>query len=197
MEAEEMVAELPDPPADKITARNVEYALLPSTYWHLTDENDFLLHNVFLGEGISMSVSAVRKIPGLQKATSPYAFFKADTDAKEAVWETVRLEKFNHLPSSSASFYLFDSEDTAIATNAKWFNGQRLIVQVRIVRGAQTHTADACLLDCENKRPEWGDYATRYWSGEMTQTPLAEVLVDGSLYFPDWKSKPFGLWKPK
>jgi hypothetical protein len=34
----------------------------------------------------------------------------------------------------------------------------------------------------------------RYWRGEMTDNPMPEIFVDGGLYFPGWKSPPFGLF---
>jgi hypothetical protein len=76
-----------------------------------------------------------------------------------------------------------------------WFPREtRTLIEARIVLGASVHLADAQLLECHE--PDWEANARRYWQGEMTASPLREVLVDGPVYFPGWQAKSFGLMQP-
>jgi hypothetical protein len=35
-----------------------------------------------------------------------------------------------------------------------------------------------------------------YWAGEMSADPIPEIIVHGTIFFPDWQRPPFGLRKP-
>jgi hypothetical protein len=153
-----------------------------------------MLHNVWLAEGICPSISTINRMPGLEKAASPYAI-KAMSDAKEQIREATRLEVYAGLPSRKGAVFLFESGEQATSAMRNWFPKEtRRLIEARIVEGAAIHVADARLLDC--RESEWDANARKYWRGQMTASPFREVLVDGLVYFPGWRAKPFGLMHP-
>jgi hypothetical protein len=150
-----------------------------------------MLHNVWLAEGIGTSIAMMSRTPGLERAVSPYAI-KIMSDAKEQAWEAARLAVNAKLPSRKGAVFLFESEGQAAAAMQTWFPKEtRTLIEARIVKGATVHVADTRLLDCREN--EWDANARKYWQGEMTAAPFREVLVDGRVYFPGWRAKPFGL----
>lgn len=72
----------------------------------------------------------------------------------------------------------------------KWFP-DRNILRVQVTAGSKVWIADTKLHDCQPA--EWSVNARRYWTGQTTGEPEFEVLVDGTVYFPDWRAKPFGM----
>ena len=55
-----------------VAARNAVWEIESTPYWHVTSEQDILLHNARVAEGIIWSVSAAAQLPGLEKATTRY-----------------------------------------------------------------------------------------------------------------------------
>jgi hypothetical protein len=138
-------------------------------------------------------MSAIRRGGiGLEDAATFYGALNQHQD-KEAIWEQIRLKDFGSLPTRQHALFLFNDEEQASTACKSWFVGQdRVIVEARIVRGATFHRADAVWL--EGKPETWPLNAANYWRGKMTAYPRPEVIVDGAVYFPDWREKPFGLF---
>ena len=78
-----------------------------------------MLHNAWLAEGICPSITTVNRMPGLEKAVSPYAI-KVMSDAKEQVWEATKLEVYAGLPSRKGAVFLFESEEQATSAMQNW-----------------------------------------------------------------------------
>lgn len=104
------------------------------------------------------------------------------TLARELVWENIRLQDFPCEPSRQRCVWLVESEEQA----RLW--GQRMgfspmnywIVKVRAT-GCALKT-DAHLLAADSEPlPLWYDKARRYWRGEVTDDPHAEVLFTGTV----------------
>ena len=176
---------------ERVTCRGQQYSLLPEGYWHLADPSGLVLNNAFVSEGICRSVFAVNRMPGLAKAVSPYGL-RSMQDKKEQCWETARQSENDNLPSRIGAVFLLESEELAKKLSALWFGAeQRIQLRARVIAGSRLHTADARWLDCTEE--SWNEHATRYWRGDMSDDPLPEVLVDGIVYFPDWRESPFGV----
>ncbi|MCV3239685.1 hypothetical protein [Mesorhizobium sp. ZC-5] len=166
-------------------------SLKPETYWHLTDRSAFLLNNVHLGKGWTASHSFTARFDGLAEIGTPYAFH-ASRDDKEQQWESVRNERFSHLPSRQKALFLFTSKDDGERAMEEWFPGcEKLLLEARITSATAVHVADARHL--ETTQPLWPEAALLYWEGILTPDPRLEVVVDGPIYFPNWQHPPFGL----
>lgn len=175
-----------------VTARGTTYELGEPLYWHLTQRNDILLHNVRLGEGICWTVSMITEQPGMQDAVTPYSLLRHDT-SKEQRFEAIRKQHFPDHPSRDKALFLFVSKDDAQRGLRDWFPGEaRQAVEARIVAGSRWHQADARWL--ERPPAEWDNSARSYWAGEITADPRLEVVIHGGLYFPEWRT--FGLLSP-
>lgn len=175
-----------------IFSRGRVFELLPETYWHLAHHiAGFLLHNVTLNEGICWSISEVRRMPNLENALSPYSL-KIMDDRKEKLWEKARIEVDQKIPSRNGVFFVFESDELALRVMETWFpKEEKHLLRVRILKGSNFFKADAKWLDCIEDK--WEENAKNYWTGKQTSNPLPEILVDGGLYFPDWKRPPFGI----
>lgn len=185
--------------AEIIVARGQPYELQPESYWHLVDATTgpmLLLNNAFLAEGIIATISEFRRLPGLENATGAYAL-RAGMDPKELVWEETRKRVDPSLPSRNGALYEFDNREIAEAVGAKWFGAERLrhLVEARVVNGSRVFKADTRWLDCE--QADWQQNSARYWAGDMTASPVPEILVDGRVYFPGWQNPPFGRFRPQ
>jgi len=180
---------------ETVICRGQPVRLLPQQFWHLVHPTaGLVLNNAFLGEGFCSSMSVICRMPGLEKVGSPYGF-KAKVDDKEQTWERVRTSEYPNLPSRCGAFFLFDDRQFAEQLRDRWFPGEdRIIVSVQIVEGSRVHRADAKWLDATPDR--WEENARRYWSSEVTTDQRPEVLVDGAVYFPGWRDRPFGLLTP-
>lgn len=177
---------------EAITYQSRTYQLLGKSFWHVSAANGLIFHNAFLGKGVVPSISLTNQIPGLEDVVSPYSF-KARSDEKEKLWERVRKEINEALPSRLGAFFVVESEDRAKEIAARWFAGeQRNIIKTRIVAGSKIFCADAHWLD--SKEENWEEAARRYWNAEKSDRLMVEILVEGLVYFPDWENPPFGLF---
>ncbi|MFO0995291.1 MAG: hypothetical protein U1F33_01310 [Alphaproteobacteria bacterium] len=173
------------------------YQLQPGSYWYLASSTMGLLrHYVSLSEGICSSISMIASLPALDGSV-PHFGLRLMSEEKENAWESIRLLTDPRLPSRRHSALLFDDESIAREAATRWFAPEvKHVLDVRIVWGTKLHLADARWLECDEER--WHDHAQAYWTGEMTNDPLPEVLVDGLVYFPSWRRPPFrlirGLW---
>lgn len=168
-----------------ISARGRTYPLRAEPYWHLCPRlGGNILNNAHNGEGIYASNSATGDV-------SFYGFKEAATE-KGQVWEAVRAATNPLAPTRLHAMFLFDDEAVAFRAMTAWFAGQEhLMLEARIDRRAKIHRADAKWLDCG--RGDWEGNASRYWRGEMTTDPMAEIIVEGVVYFPGWRNPPFGI----
>jgi hypothetical protein len=141
-----------------------------------------MLHNAWLTQGLCSSASLLAQVPGWEGIGSRYGLSRS-SDNKEQAWEAVRLTVTSKLPSRKGAISLFEDESTATTAVKGWFpNETRALVEARIVKGSTVHVADARLLECHEQG--WDANANKYWQGEMTASPLREVLVSGTVYFP-------------
>jgi hypothetical protein len=175
-----------------IVSRGCHYQLCDGDFWHVSPRaGSFLFNNAFLGEGVVMTISAINSVPGLEKVVSPYGI-KAQNDSKEQEWERIRRMSYDKLPSRINGMYLFDNKETAITAAQAWFPGEnRKLLEAQIIASSRVARADARLLDCTQEY--WSRNAHKYWQGEITSEPFIEIIVEGSVYFPGWKSPPFGI----
>jgi hypothetical protein len=119
---------------------------------------------------------------------SPYASFTSEKP-KEEVWESVRHRQFPELPSRHEAFFLFETEGDLQKASRKWWSGQtRQVLRAQIIHGALVHKADSNFLD--SSQNEWEASAKAYWSSLETDEPIFEIVVQGCVYFPDWKTFP-------
>lgn len=156
-------------------------------YWHLVGTSWLFRNNVRVGNGALLSVSAcIEAEPQIQNAQTPYSFARRG-DAKEELFEEIRLAGYPHRPSRLKTLYVFDDFTLVQRALIEWFpNKNKIVHECRILLGSNTHKADTEWL---NGLPEqWPGNAKRYWEGAMTETPFPEVLVDGAIYFPGWES---------
>jgi hypothetical protein len=179
--------------AETVTCKGRTHALNDETYWHAAPpRGTSLYHNAFIHEGFVATISLLNAIPETKDALSPYSF-KAQNDPKEQIWERVRKEVNANLPSRNGAMFLTGDEAEAKALAAKWFpNENRNILKTRVIKGSAIIRVDAHWLDCQQDEGAWEANALNYWTGERTADPTLEYLVHGSVYFPDWKEKPFG-----
>jgi hypothetical protein len=171
-------------------------AIVLITGWHLVKPQDFLLNNAFLGKGITASYSKMAEEHQNNGFQSPYQA-RNGQQAKEDLWEKVRLQVDPARPSRLGAFFLFESFEAATNAQQGWFEKEgRLLLRVQVPPppNAIIHRADAAWLNLPEA--EWPRAADSYWRGITTQTPLIELIVHGFVFFPDWEKPPFGLWMP-
>ena len=157
------------------------------SHWHLVNASSHFNHNVRVGKGALLSVSAgIEAEPHLENAQTPYSYSRL-LDPKEKVFEEVRSAKYPACPPRLKCLYVFDDYNLVERALCEWFPNERKIVrECRLLIGAITHKADTRWL---NAFPmQWAKSADCYWAGEMNDNPLPEVLVHGALYFPKWES---------
>lgn len=167
--------------------------IIEQDYWHLTHLKGRLLHNAYIGKGFCWSISGANLMPGMENAVTDYGLNARFSD-KEADWELVREHEFPFLPTRLNALFLFDDEEVAsrAANDPHWFGDEkRELVRVRIIDGAREFRADARWLDSAGPG-QCDERARRYWSGEMTNEPMPEIIICGLVYFPDWQQPPFG-----
>ena len=168
-----------------------EYELLSNMFYHLADRDSLLLWNARIGRGVVTSVSVTATTAGLEAATTPYHFTRQQ-NPKEQIWEAIRRSEFPSKPSRLKALFLFDALEATLKAQELWFPKEgRHLLRTRIISGAQTHVGDARWLDSLQK--EWEEKARKYWSGEMTDDPMPELILHGAVYFPDWEEPPFGM----
>ncbi len=185
---------MPDPflpEEESVTCQGVIYKLRPGVFYHLVDPEGFLLWNARLSVGLVDSASLIASAEGLEDVTTLYHFARAQ-DPKERVWEKIRQVQFPCRPSRFKALFLFDESNAALLTQKAWFpNETRLLLESRVVSQSLIHRADTRWLDaCEH---QWESAARNYCSGVMTDNPMPEVIVHGSVHFPGWKDSPFGI----
>lgn len=180
---------------DVVSVRGKTIELQPGTYWHLTAPNSFMLHNAYLGEGLTHSISITRIVENNNDFVSPYSFARGGSD-KEVLWERTRQAIDQRLPTRDGAFFLFETEADADKALSLWFAQEpRIKLKARLPTMTIPFSADSKWLDGEQK--DWQEQAIRYWRGERTKDPHLEVVVLGSVYFPEWENKPFGLALPR
>lgn len=150
-----------------------------------------MLHNTRLREGILPTGNILNGFLPSGTIISPYTFFNSQP-RKEEAWESIRVNDFPDLPSRRDAIFLFENETDLENANQKWWPGEpRRSLQAVIIDGSLLHKADTSLLDC--LEDAWESNARTYWSGDQTENPLFEVIVQGAIYFPEWKSFPMLL----
>jgi hypothetical protein len=186
------VGTIPMAELETISHQGRVHKLLEPIFWHVSSGSGGIYHNAFLAKGFLPSMSLTNQMPGLEDAVSPYSF-RARFDEKEQLWERVRKEINEALPSRVGAFFLVESESRAKEIADRWFAGeQRNIVKARVIAGSVLFRADARWLD--SRRENWEAKARRYWAGDVSELPMWEILAHGAVYFPDWQKPPFGLF---
>jgi len=102
--------------------------------------------------------------------------------ARELVWENVRISKFSEAPSREHCIWLIESMDDVI----RWLNilgfNPNLYTVVRVRATGNALRVDSNFLAGDSEPLSiWFNKAHSYWGGELTQTPLPEVLFEGRL----------------
>lgn len=159
-------------------------------FWHLVVASGGLFYNnVRAGRGALLSVSAgIQAEPHLENAHTPYSLTRMH-DEKERVFEDVRRTSYPACPSRLKTLYVFDNRGFADRALAEWYSSEpKVAYECRVLAHSVLHRTDAAWLNYS--RDQWPACAHRYWRGEMSQNPFAEVLVHGALYFPDWQEFP-------
>jgi hypothetical protein len=168
-------------------------AVIDKPYWHLVPtrgSNAMMFYNsVGVGKGALLSVSAaISAEPHIENAHTPYSFSRL-SDGKEEVFERIRKSEFQTHPSRMKSIYLFDDYSLVEKALAEWFqNDPKIVHECRVLVGSTNHTADTARLNC--LPIDWEACAKRYWGGLMCDHPFPETIVDGAIYFPEYKSFP-------
>lgn len=136
----------------------------------------------------SASLMAVA-VPGV---ISPYGHLNAER-AKEGVFEQIRIEHYPKRPSRLNAFFCFPTRKDAEKASTTWFKDEgRLFLELQIVEGSNFFCTDSNLLNAIER--DWENAAHRYWSGQVTNDPLYEVVIHGAMYFTGWEQKPFGMF---
>ena len=109
---------------------------------------------------------------------------------RENLWEDIRKNEFPDRPSRIGAWYLFDDQKYIEQARTKygWFN-DREIFEFRVVPGSNVFRADMNLVG--GNEQEWAERGRRYWSGELADDALVEVIVSGAIYVPDWDTDEF------
>jgi hypothetical protein len=113
----------------------------------------------------------------------------------ETLLEAVRIELYPTLPSRLGCYFLNQDRDAATHRMADSLRGNKTIVRCLLVlNGAKVHFADSRIYERLEGRPDDVSLAMQYWQAFDPKTAedrrSLEVLVDGALYFPDWKTFP-------
>jgi hypothetical protein len=173
-----------------VTFRGIE-EIDETTYWHLMPVSgataQMFFNNAIVGKGLVHSVSFMVELdPNLENAQTPYSIGTSEAK-KEGVFEHVRVAHFPHLPSRLKALYVFPSTEAADRAQREWYaSDPKVAIRAWIAQGSNVHEADAQLL--RGSPESWPGNAERYWAGETTDDPFPELIVHGSLYFPDWET---------
>jgi hypothetical protein len=160
--------------------------LTDEVYFHWTDDFSILCHNAKLGQGLTMSVSALAASTGVDGFSTPYAAMNSEKE-KEAAWEATRIANFKHQPSRNRAFFCFSSKDAAETARTRWFpKSSKRLLEVRMTSNTVVFSADSQWLDCI--RSEWDSASHNYWMGLETSDPLLETIACGAMYFPEWQT---------
>lgn len=182
-------------------------------FWHVaptvTSPETLHLHPLHLAMTLHNAKLGMGRAPGLESTLrsvnaslgrpndplQPQSGGKLKHEA-EAFLESVRLEVNPTAPSRLACYFISMDEETA-KRRMDEMRGQRAIYPCRVLRDGQAHLADISLFDeIYNAMgyPRARQLAERYWdrsnSIETILEKNLEILVDGSLYFPDWQKFP-------
>ena len=116
---------------------------LPETVWHVAAASGVpIYNNVYLAEGLLHSVSLVNQMPGLDGVVS-WQSLKGMNDRKEIVWDRVRKQLNDQLPTRNGALFVVDSEARAREISEKWFPNQaRNILPAQIVKGSTKFATD-------------------------------------------------------
>lgn len=167
--------------------------IIDKPYWHLvpTQGSNAMMfyNNVMVGKGALLSVNAaISAEPHIENAHTPYSFSSLG-DGKEEVFEKIRKREFPTQPSRMKSIYLFNDYSLVERALTEWFqNAPKSAHECRVLVNSAIHIADTAWLNCLPN--DWEACARRYWGGLMSDHPFPETIVDGAVYFPEYKSFP-------
>lgn len=177
---------------ETVEVNGTSFRLRPEIFFHSAPITGTpLYNNVAIHHGLLQSMRIVDALSGLGDAGTLYGLIGGRTP-KEKLWESIRANEFADRPSRINNWFLVGSRLDAEKINQEWFPMQsRNILCVRVIEDTKVFPADGKLLN--GNEDMWVDNARRYWGGERTAEPIVEYIVEGSVYFPDWRSKPFGI----
>ncbi len=160
-------------PHDGIKVRPLEFALV--------------LHNAALGKGLLPSPTV------MYEGMVPKTLKGGSGKQAEISLETIRTELYPMLPSRLCCYFLNKDKDVATHRMADILRGNKTLVRCRLVQNsAKIHFADSRLYEQLEGRPHDKVLATRYWQAFAPKNDEdhrnLEILFDGALYFPDWKT---------
>lgn len=163
-------------------------------YWHVVPSAgqwaEMFFNNVRVGQGELSSASVFNQVyEGTAEAHSGYAM-KSRRDEKEQKFEQVRADDFPEKPSRIDALFLFNERQVAEHAAAEWFaDEKRVIIEARLLSGANMHRGDASWLDVAEVQG-LESCARAYWREEFTREPKPEVIVHGRIFFPQWEEFP-------
>ena len=191
---------------DKLVGFNgTVYEIIPEPFWYVVPARidysaeerlprplDFamVMHNASLAEGLLSSPTVMAH--GLPKKT-----LKGGAAAEaEYLLEKIREEKFPNLPSRLQCYYLNASREAAEHRMNDSLRGKKRLVECYMVRhqGSTIHLADSEIYERLEGRPDDAQLALTYWNTFLpvneNESFRLEILLDSSLYFPEWQSFP-------
>ena len=182
-----------------------EYDIHPREFWYVVParthysphdgkkirplEFAFVLHNAALAKGLLPSPTV------MNDGITPRTLKGGSAKDAEMLLEAVRIEHYPTLPSRLRCYFLNLDKDVAIHRMVDSLRGNKTIVRCLLVlNGAKVHFADSRIYERLDGRPDDKSLAMQYWKAFDPRTDedrrSLEVLVDGALYFPDWKTFP-------
>ena len=185
-----------------VFVKNVEWNLSAKEFWHIVPvETDLVeasiearsgailgdlcmtLNNIYLKERLFALEMLLEGKDTLQRGKSQ----------NEIIFEQIRASDFSDKPCRYKCVYLFKNQDDAKHKNARWFGDRRKIIKCYIVLVAPLLLFEAdsnhiSMLEEPMQPEEVGEIARKYWNGEITRNSCVEILVNGVLYFPEWRS---------
>lgn len=182
-----------------------QYDIYPHEFWYVVParthysphdgkkvrplEFAFVLHNAALGKGLLPSPTV------MNDGITPKTLKGGAAKDAETLLEAVRIEHHQTLPSRLRCYFLNQNEHVATHRMADSLRGNKTIVRCLLVlNGAKVHFADSRIYERLEGRPDDKSLAMQYWQSFDPKTDedrrCLEVLVDGALYFPDWRTFP-------
>jgi hypothetical protein len=159
-------------------------------------DSQIMLDNIYLGCGFTSSASWISEHYQNKDFVSLYQILHRDKE-KERIWEEIRKDHFPNAPSRMGAIFLFQSIREMERACSEWRFGNRTAFRAIAIaeRGSKKLVADARWL--HTTQDVWKESACRYWSGDVSEDPLREVIVHGRIFCPDWQSPPFRAIKPR
>ena len=131
-----------------------------------------------LNTGVLVAPDLVNLIRPGANTVSPYAIYHSDRE-KEQIFESIRTDNYPDKPRRLGALFLFNDLNAARLANKNWWQGTKNLYSVDVQYKLFEMVCDSKWLDCPKEK--WVASAHEYFKGNMTQSPLPEVLFIGSV----------------